>query len=672
VKIFNIDWREFLDTLPIWGKLPLEARRVFVEEVKTGQAITSARHGQSLDPLINAGFLRPLKTRPGVTLPKPYRPFARVMRAMHRYPVFDNPGSDVLTQYIWDHFNRNERQDFLWNVHSRYVDDRRVALRAMSAEWLERFLGLEDAEIEEWESCGSVFGTSRHGFISPRAAKTAKATKTVLRRLMELPGPVEFRDLGKEFSGIDSALWAAVIPAGLRHLLFYVALRQEDLEPMLGIWPGITHWLHRPPAQAPKTVRPKESFCSAFLMDDMTTILSECVSEPLRVRANDYKLFVKTEKALAERLISLPEWADEQLGYSAVGRVAWAVYFLKATEYVTFNHPDRKRVCLEATPKGREWLALNGKQRLKKLLGFLKRKDPEHKGFRFATSNRMEFVPFNASYGGILSPAALRSAVEKAFADIREGKFYDAAQFFEYQARQDNPFLQQEEKGKQPSFGFYSPWDAPPAHESEQIWSGTLNEFLLLRLVPLGGAQIGLLKQDRVCFALTDVGLTFLGRADDFAYEDTTEGEVVIQPNFDVVFLSPSPVKEAEIGRLAKRQGKRVGTLFKITKQSILAAAAAGLTADDALRTLQDASSRDIPKNVAREIRGWFAQCRQVAMGASILIYCPDPETASRVKSCGGKHVAAITDTILELKTPKEKASLLRKLRKLGVFCRSE
>jgi len=79
-------------------------------------------------------------------------------------------------------------------------------------------------------------------------------------------------------------------------------------------------------------------------------------------------------------------------------------------------------------------------------------------------------------------------------------------------------------------------------------------------------------------------------------------------------------------------------------------------------------TSRGVPDNVRREIAGWFARTRRVTLRPAVLLHCPDAETARRVLAAGGKHVAPLTDTVVELQEPKAMGALVRKLREVGVF----
>jgi hypothetical protein len=80
-----------------------------------------------------------------------------------------------------------------------------------------------------------------------------------------------------------------------------------------------------------------------------------------------------------------------------------------------------------------------------------------------------------------------------------------------------------------------------------------------------------------------------------------------VQPNFEVVFLSPSPGAEAALGRFCERVGREVGVLFRITHPSLARAAAAGLGPHQVMATLSRASRSPIPPNVAHEVPGWMA-----------------------------------------------------------------
>jgi hypothetical protein len=84
------------------------------------------------------------------------------------------------------------------------------------------------------------------------------------------------------------------------------------------------------------------------------------------------------------------------------------------------------------------------------------------------------------------------------------------------------------------------------------------------------------------------------------------EGPLVVQPNFEIVFLAPAPGVEAELGRFCDRVGRGVGVLFRISRQSLQKAGAAGIDAGQVIALLARKSRSPLPSNVVHEIRGWM------------------------------------------------------------------
>jgi hypothetical protein len=144
----------------------------------------------------------------------------------------------------------------------------------------------------------------------------------------------------------------------------------------------------------------------------------------------------------------------------------------------------------------------------------------------------------------------------------------------------------------------------------------------------------------------------------------------VVQPDFEIVFLSAAPRVEAELARLAERTGTgHVGALFRVTRASVLRAAESGITAEKVLKTLGEVSRAPVPANVVRQVKDWFGGTRRVRIRPAVLVECPDTETAARVTALGGAQVSAVTRTILRLDgDEKSVGALVKKLRARGIF----
>jgi hypothetical protein len=204
----------------------------------------------------------------------------------------------------------------------------------------------------------------------------------------------------------------------------------------------------------------------------------------------------------------------------------------------------------------------------------------------------------------------------------------------------------------------------------EDMWANVLLTFLAWRLVPLGCATLGRTADDQVAFGLTDAGRYLLGQADDFELPpEGGGGEVVVQPDFEIVFLAPAPRAEAELGRIAERTGSGVGALFRLTRASVLRAAEQGVTAAQLLKTLEGVSRGGVPANVERQIKDWMKAVRTIRIAPAVLVDCPDAETAGRVRALGGAAVTAVTPTVLRLQADaKTRAALVKRLREKGIF----
>ena len=374
--------------------------------------------------------------------------------------------------------------------------------------------------------------------------------------------------------------------------------------------------------------------------------------------------------------MALPEWIVELIGWTRAHRLAVALDALTAMRLIRRRGESGKDLRLEPAPLARDWLSGSAKERLKSIFDFLNplEKEPLPKDRRrrsppAAASGPFVFLPpgtriqLNAEiYAGICE------AITAACASLPEGRFLSFLKFIAWRREVDNPLVRMSRKNPSRVRVDWS-YDAPSTEELETAWANVLVAFGYLRLGPLAGVQLGV-HGGALCIAMAAPGRYFLRMAEDFDYglHVDRQTSIIVQPNFDVVFLAPSPMAEAELARIAERAAKGTGAVFKITKKSIVAAAAAGLTAEGVQATLQRISSKPVPANVAREIQGWFDQCRRVSLTPRLIIRCPDETTAARVLATAGAQVEAISPTVLGLAERTVPKELIRKLRGMGIF----
>ncbi|MDD9989833.1 MAG: helicase-associated domain-containing protein [Spirochaetaceae bacterium] len=197
-------------------------------------------------------------------------------------------------------------------------------------------------------------------------------------------------------------------------------------------------------------------------------------------------------------------------------------------------------------------------------------------------------------------------------------------------------------------------------------------------MVPLGGAALGPLTGGGTGFRLTGVGRYLLGEVDDFDLDAPEEtGEAVIQPNFEIVFLSPSPIDQMRARTFAAPtaalQGPQsVGTLFVIERASVQRAVMAGHDAERVIAAAGDLSKQPLPANVSRQIRDWAAEVRWIEVRPAVVVDCGDAETAARVLAAVGKRGRPLSESVVELTEGTDLApAIRRKLIGRGVFVRS-
>ena len=665
MKYFGVDWGAFIASLPVWERLPREARMAVLKEMKPSQGTSARDLGPAADAVRASGLVEESKTGKRLT-PKPeHRPLLLVLRALDRQRIWEVP--TTLLDYLLEHFTVEELialhgQGY---VSSGYVDRRALAMLASSDEWLEDFLSADTHDhAVSWERARLPRGESPR-FLVPG---TWEGTRRLLTELLKEPGPVPLRELPGRFPELDAGTLGRALETGLRYLLLFAGVRDADLEPMVGAWPEAAARLHGGPPAPPVAVEAVESFEAAWLMEDMTTLLVTAAAEPIRLRMNDWEIFARAREAIEARLISLPEWVAEAADSSPEERVGRAVRLLNVLKLAAYRQGGGKNELI-ATQAGTEWLARSDRERLASLLEPLRASRERNPAYEYSSAaSPFGFFPVRSP--GMIRDRELdlRAGVERVFLSLPAGTVL-APDFLDYARRSANPLLDRVRAGKLPVDMY---WGArrPVRGDWERLWGELLAAFLVHRLAMLGGARLGRTAENVICFALTGAGRYLLGAAEDFEYGHAAEGQVIVQPNFDIVFLAPAPRVEAQLARFAERAGAGPGVMFRLTRASVLAAAEAGMGEAQIVEALRSASSRDLPANVARQLRDWLAGVRRVRTRPALLLECPDAETAGRVRAAAGKGVRPLTDTVLELPdaSGKERTALVKKLRAAGIF----
>jgi len=702
MRRFDINWTEFIQWLSVWNQLAPSARTAFVDLQHNDVVKTWVFQGRDR-LMVQYGVMEYCFGNERMRLTRQGAVFAAALRAMMRHDFLARHDNAALVEYLETHFAMHDLvkvyQQIYLSGDDRYYQPPRVAPSHMAAcvastDWVSRFL----AEVAR-RSEMSIPRRRPPSWLR-NAERVAdldvdlNIVQKLVRRLMELPQPLPLVELPARWNDLPLVSLGPAIRHGIGHLVLFPFLRQPDLTPMLGLWPAIHRRLHRPKVGSPSAVEAREALNCAWIMEDMTTVLVTASSRPLRLRQSDFGLFAKAESELQEAMLPMPDWAAESLECHPKFRLAVTIDWLQRLELAHRVGKLGKDLRLEMTAEGEAWLSETAKLRLQILLNRIRdpSKERARRSIRVLRSySDTEMDEFDDGYYYDRSPitllpaslhvpgrpqkdvdADLRQAVKEAFGGLAPGRFVRLDEFLAWQAQEVNPLPNiVRGKGANVTRNADDALASLPSEALEEGWARFLKQMLQRRLVLLGGAQWGLDQSGKhVCFAITDAGRYLLGQAEDFEYGRDVEAsaQVVVQPNFDVVFLTASPLAEMAIARFAERKGRGVGTLFSITKKSVIAAAGSGMTASQVQEILQRFSAKPVPANVAREISGWFDQCRRIQIRPAVLIQCPDADTALRVVAASRQQAKALNDTVVELTEPRSKAELVRKLHAAGIF----
>ncbi len=712
---FDLDWGQVFPALSLWERLPRETRRLFLKNVKPSEPARKPELGEAFALLEELGFFQPSEGRIRAALKPQFKAFVRVVRAMDRNKVHDSPTDVAFKAYLKDNFTLDERAALgaaaghrEYRYYVNYNREPELYRRTASSHWVKTFVASSSASWRREQRQGPVPDPEVH----------AEAQK-VVRFLIERGEPIALKDLPAAWDDRGHGRLPDALVHGIRELLIFPALRDSDLEPIVGIWPSVARRLSAAPPRPAIVPKAGEVFQAPFLVDDMAAVVVVCASEPLRLRGNDWNLFVKAEKEIEAQLVPLPEWLEKPFSLGPVARTDAALRLLRQTGRLVQAGVAGRDLRLEVTKKGRDWLSLSPRERLQELLDLMREqmgermssKNPSKKntsakraplraaprfidGFDdgeddydddfddyddpyydadYEPSSSLSLLPYTLSSGHReLNNAELTKAVRQRCAELPSEGFVDLAALLEFEARGEHQLRRL--LGLDSYFSLHlGPISSysPSEGDLDVAWSRLLSDTVFQRLLPLGAVQLGVGKQGAISLGLSEAGRYLFDLAQQFSIDlpdDQGEQSVVVQPNFDVVFLAPSPATEVVISRFAERRGRRVGVLFQITKQSTLIAASAGLAAEQVIESLRQVCANELPANVEREIRGWFALCRRIEMRPAIVIRCPDEDTAARVRSVGKGKVRAISETVLELSEPKQKTQFVRKLRGMGIF----
>jgi hypothetical protein len=492
MKLFDLDWQDFLDRLAAWQRLSLEARRTFAQlrPDEGGPRVS----GGPARLLADNGFVEIDQKRQLIRLAKPCHHFGRAIRAMVRHDILSHSDADAMLKYLQDNFTTAELARMAPHLQYRYGIERILLPEVMSVRWVEAFLSktpiptgnarLENEKMPGWLK---LHAPNHEPPVDQNVAKQ------LVRHLMELPGPVPFTELPSRWADVPTPALGAAILQGIEQLVLFPTMQQNDMTPMLGLWPTICQRLHRPKPKPPKPIEPQAVFHGAFLVEDMTTVLVAATSQPLRLRGNDAALFAKAEREIEANLMSVPPWVLKVIECPFAGRTPVAMEWLQILGLARRAGVPGDDLRLEPTHKGERWLAESAKGRLKAILDHLLSPAKGPQPFsRSAQANgddwdnlddfddcnpyyrTLEFLPSTLPVSNREKCGeGLRTAVASAMTSLPADAFVPLAEFLGWQARESNPLPTLSAEAHGPMI--YTGWSHRPTTIEEMETSGAIS-----------------------------------------------------------------------------------------------------------------------------------------------------------------------------------------------------
>ncbi len=624
MRLFPPDWPTFLEELVLWGELSISARRTFLDGLRPRLSLAAAPGDPAMEELKDAGLLQESETTGYLVVAAGHESFHHVMKALERHPLFEGSGLAGLCAYLADHYTSRDRSLLHESLALLPNDLPRVAGLVSSVEWLDAALPRQGA---------------------PGDAAGLEAGRAMLLFFREQRDRVAVRDLEDYFPKLGRDDLCAGIRVGIQRAVFFLGLRRTDLEPLLGIWPAAARRLRRMAVVlAPEPVKAARTFRHPYLVEDMTTVLLAARVEPIPLRRGDEKPFIRFVENVSPALLSIPEWLESFMGLSLDARIALALQALRLTGFLVPEGAPRgspspqrqgrrgrgagagaapasrrsrgsggtawREPALVPAPWTAAWTGRPLSERRERIVAMLAIGaggpsglfDLLEEEWTSSEGAREEILPW----------------VVQAFSSVPAASFIRFADFAEYQAAIGSPLgavqpypARQEHAGDAVSSSAANSGPGASEEALEELWKSFLGIFIGRCLLSLDGVEAGTTADGAPCFRLTHIGRRILGLPGDGQGagdgRDAAAPAIIVQPNFEIVFLVPSPAAEALLGRFCERVGREVGVLFRVTKQSILRAAASGLGTDEVIGALEKNARGELPSNVRQEIQGWLS-----------------------------------------------------------------
>lgn len=650
-RLYSIHWVSFFLALEQWKSLPIPARRRMVEVLDNAEFVPASVFGEEYKIIAQSGLVE--VSSKGARAKKHFWPFFLLIK--DQPGLYRTPSAEYFLPYVKKYFNEYQLSGMI-SFHRTVHGPEDFFLLLTSDEWVKDFLAARDGK--KWEA--EILSYYKERSYLPSNDDFSTLQK-IVRLMLDKKEPIPIGDLPALLQMRVEELNNA-LNAGLRYLLFYFSADPETLDPVLFVWPRVILRLNREAGKMPLPATPTgEEFCAPYLVHDMYIVVSECAREPLRLRTSDHNVYEKQFKQLLDHIMPIPLWVSLDRNEKSPSRVEQAIGMAHYWKFLARKSIKSGNPRYEVSAKGREWLTLSLNERMKTLLDFDRGKTGAEailgkSGF----TEMLEVVNYNHQL-------SLEKQILLSFRGMDKDRYYPLTDLLNYWTVDKNPLLKIP-KGKNNWFEPISGVGFGYKQNSlEVIWRKTMMDYLSDILLPMGGALLCKQNDHMYWIGINSVGRYLIGAESNFEIEEE-KPDLVVQPNFEIVFLAPSAQAELVFSRFAERLGRGVGTLFRITKKSIQQAAGGGMKLESILEDLSRLSRKEIPQNVRHEVEEWHRSCKRATVRPVYLVQCQDETAAALVLAKAGKKAEAVSETTIALPKDFDRNKLYAKLKEAGVF----
>jgi hypothetical protein len=697
---FERDWSGFLARLDVWEALAPSSRRAMLA-IKSGQNASPGSFGPDLPELLGREFL---VRHPGgghVTLHDDARPFSRAVRAMARHPIHPTPGPQACREYLRDHFDAEHLAQLCSvNLGERGgADPAEQLARVIPAQWrIDQFLSFMSAQ-----GFSQVYPMESEKYLTPDIQTLRDAQQ--IAAVLSTAGHQRFSALSRTTAIDRVGRLSAAVGTLVCWALAFPGLDDAGL-PVIGLWPlrvrggapssaagraaaptpreppssRVTREGHHAdePLGGVSTEVPEQQDGRCYAAEDAAAVLRLTAAGPVSLKLDSWAVHAKHVPNLRSLMIPTPEWRAVDPTKLLVVRARRAMQTCINLKVGRVTADEGAR--FEALPGAAEFLAKPPADRIAAVLGVYRhRRRLAHTRRGDRRSGSKGLSPFLPGYVVRAKfhddDELIQSAFVAAMRDLPVTGWVDVAVWALERAQTDNPFARFSEYPRM----LESPDAVARIRKGEalELWEEQVKDVVMDWLSWLGAVRLGVRTCKHGCkhylAGRTPVMAYLLHETEQVGPAPTqTPANVHVQPNFEVLFLSPGDAAESALSPFCERIGASVGAVFRITRQSVLAAAASGMTATQMHDALRSVCGREPPPNVEREIAGWVSACKRIGARRSLVLRCPDPETAVAVRRAAGNDAEVIGERIVEIKSGKVGGDLRRKLVGMGLFVSEE